>query len=87
MLVRRSTGARKSLPLLPRTHVAGLLETTEATSGIAEPFRPVAGKAFASAPFGRAHVVAEPRPQLPRLPRSVSWNVPTPFIRTFRRLH
>src|SRR5712692_2062557 len=65
MLVRRSTGARTSLPSLPRTRVAGLLETTESTSGIAEPFRPVAGKAFASAPFEPAYVVAEPRPQLP----------------------
>ena len=65
MRVRRSIGARTSLPSLPRTLVAGLLETTESTSDRAEPFRPVAGKAFASAPFGPAHVVAEPRPQLP----------------------
>src|SRR6266571_6460620 len=64
-LVRRSTGARTSHPSRPRTHVAGLLETTESTSGRREPFRPVAGKAFASAPFGQAHVIVGPRPELP----------------------
>jgi hypothetical protein len=46
-----SDGARTSLPSLPRTHVAGLLETTESTSDRRESFRPLAGTAFASAPF------------------------------------